>query len=191
MSDVPFSFQSQLLKDSLTRDLPNDPDERIQELTRRSSRAILSLLARYERLARILDSEVGFGYPDNGSGSPRRANIIGAWATVVLTSTNDLGTGSNSPLTFTHSMGLPVNTVPTTGDSYPNVRIAGMTVVRGDRTGANAAPSATANPDHVSVHFLLGDTVTADAIELRVHSDITPSSTHPLTIDLFLTPAVI
>lgn len=191
MSDVPFSFSSRAIEELLTKDADGDEEERISAITGRNSQAILSFLKRFEQLARIVDTEVGIGYPNDGTGTARRANIMGGWASASITNTNQLGSGAGAPVEFTHNMDLPTFAVPTTADTYPNVRVLSMTVTHGDRTGDNAAPSATANEAHTSVHFLLGDTVGANSIELRVHSGLTPSATEPINIDIFFTPAVI
>jgi len=193
MGNVPRSFQTRVHEAALSdvSSLPDAPEDRVRVLQDRSTQAILSLLKRYERLARILDNEVELGYPDDGAGTPRTSNVRLSWATASITNANQLGSGAGAPVTFTHNLGVPVTTVPTTGDDYPNVRWVAVCVQHGDRTGANAGPAATANAAHTSLHFLLGDTVTTNAIELRVHSDLTPSATEPITIDVAFAPAVI
>jgi hypothetical protein len=85
-------------------------------------------------------------------------------------------------------LNLPVQTVAT--GTLPNVTWPVVRFVHGDKTGANAAPAAAANPAHNDLYFRMGDTVTADAIQLRVHSGLTLGATTPLNIDIFFHPAV-
>lgn len=118
-----------------------------------------------------------------------QSNIDGRWVTVSITNANQLGTGAGAPVTVTHNMNIPPTLIP--GQAYygPNVRWVVKNVTFGDKTGANAAPAALANPlDLTDVLFNLGDTVTADAIDLRFYADagFAPSATQPLTFDLYI-----
>lgn len=144
------------------------------------------------RLADVINGGVSFGYPDDGSASATQLidNVYGSWASVSLTNVNQLGAGAGAPVVFTHNLDLPLVAVAGRAYNCANVRPAIVSFTHGDRTGANAGPAATANPAHNSVHFLLGDPVTASSIALRVHSDLTPTATEPLLVEIFFSPAV-
>lgn len=144
------------------------------------------------RLASIINGGISIGYPDDGSSSatPLIDNITGAWASASLTNANQLGSGAGAPVTFTHNLDLPLVAVAGRAYNCPNVRWPLVNFTHGDRTGTNAGPAATANQAHNSVHFLVGDTVSANAIALRVHSGLTPTATDPLLVEIFFTPAV-
>lgn len=147
-----------------------------------------SLIYRVRVLESILNGEIDFGYPNDGTGVQQLLNVRGAWVSVSLTNANQLGTGAGAPVTFTHNLNLPVQTVAT--GSLPNVRPFCVFFTHGDKTGANAAPAAVANQAHNSLHFRMGDTVTADAIQLRVHSGLVPTAVAPLLVEVFFHPAV-
>lgn len=148
-----------------------------------------ALTYRVRQLEAIINGELDFGYPDDGDGVQQLLNIRGAWVSVTLTNSNQLGAGAGAPVTFTHSLNLPVQT-NAAGDDLPNVTPVIVRVVYGDKTGVNAAPAAAANQAHTTLHFSMGDTVTADEIQLRVHSGLTVGATTPLNIDVFFHPAV-
>jgi len=139
-------------------------------------------------LEAIMNGELDFGYPDDGAGAQQLLNIRGAWVSVSLTNANQLGAGVGAPVTFTHNLNLPIQTIAT--GQLPNVSWPVVRFVHGDRTGANAAPAAAANQAHSSLYFRVGDTVTANAIQLRVHSGLTLGATTPLNINVFFHPAV-
>lgn len=145
--------------------------------------------AHLSKLAQILNGELDFGYPDDGTGAQQVLNIRGGWASASITAAAQLGAGGSAPVTFTHNLDLPV-VLNANSDPRPNVRPFSLFVSHGDATGTNAPPAATANPAHTSVHFRFGDSVTANAIELRVHSSLAPSATQPINIDIFFHPAV-
>ncbi len=147
-----------------------------------------ALVYRVAQLEAILNSEIDFGYPDDGTGVQQILNVRGSWASASLTNANQLGAGAGAPVTFTHNLGLPVQTVAT--GTLPNVRPVAWLFTHGDKTGANAAPAAVANPAHVSFHFRMGDVVTADSIQLRVHSGLVPLAAEPLRVEIFFHPAV-
>lgn len=162
---------------------------RIPPTSMQQSYDVEGLTFRVRQLEAIINGELDFGYPDDGTGAQQLLNLRGAWVTVTLTSSAELGTGASSPITFTHNLNLPVQQ-NAAGDDLPNVTWPIMRVVYGDKTGANAAPAPGANARHTSIHFNLGDSVTADAIQLRVHSGLTLGATTPLNIDVFFHPAV-
>lgn len=161
------------------------------ELLRAVDLRIEAALRELVLLGTIVNREIDTGYPDDGTGAQRIANIRGSWVTVAITDQNQFGAGAGAPVTFTHNLNLPVLPVPTQAYNLPNVTWELRRIVHGDRTGANAAPAAVVNAAHVDVHFRLGDAVAANSIQLRVHSGIIPSATEPLTLDLFFSPAVI
>lgn len=69
---------------------------------------------------------------------------------------------------------------PTTGDDQLGVQAELLFVlVWFNRT----------RPAHNSLYFQQGDAVTADAIDLRVASELTPSTAHPLLVEVFFTRA--
>lgn len=189
MSDVPV-FQATGLDrrtflEKLFEELPEEASQRGEELDRRLGRGVQSLLQRYELLGGILDSEVGVGYPDDGTGKPRTANTQLHWVRVVITG------GLGGAFSFAHNWNIPPQPVPGRLFNFPNVRWGGVCFTHGDRTGTNGAPAAAANPAHCSVYFRLGDSVTANAIELRVHSNLTVSAAAPLVVEIPFSPAVV
>lgn len=144
--------------------------------------------AREQRMLRILNGELSPGAPEDEAGAAYSDNMRGKWARAVLTNVNQLGNGAGSPVTFSHNLNLPLVVVPGRAYNQRNVIPWVIAWVFGDRTGANAAPAATANPAHNTLHFRLGDTVAANSIQMRVHSGLPITATEPLTVDVFFIP---
>lgn len=162
---------------------------RVPPTTMQREYDIESLVFRVRQLESILNGEIDFGYPDDGTGTQQLLNIRGAWAKTSITNVNQFGAGAGAPVTFTHNLNLPVQTT-SRGDTLPNVRPFGWFFTHGDKTGVNAPPAASINVSSCTFHFKLGDAVTADAIQLRVHSGIVATAIAPLLVEIFFHPAV-
>lgn len=143
---------------------------------------------RDQRMIRILNGELSPGVPQGDQGQIVTDNLLGNWARAVLTNANQLGAGAGAPVVFSHNLGVFPAPVPGRAYNHRNAIPWVVSWVHGDRTGANAAPAAAANGAHVSLHFRLGDAVTANSIALRVHSGLVPTAAEPLTIDIFFIP---
>lgn len=132
---------------------------------------------------RILDNEVAFGMPDDGTGKRVLQNVKGSWATVD-------GITAAGVVTFTHRLNVPVLVVAGRAYNHPNVVPALVRITYGDKTGVNAAPAAPAGGLNTSVFFRYGDSVTVDAIELRVATGLALAAATPLNVDIFFIPVV-
>jgi len=87
---------------------------------------------------------LSFGNPSDGT-----INLIGAWATATFTA-------NDQTQTFTHNLGVPTNTAGT-----PNVA---WTVMGWRHSGTTAAGTP------LSLEFVTGASVTANAIDLTLRS---------------------
>ena len=153
--------------------------------------------ARLKRLVDIVGNELTFGAPDDGSAaSPNTPtseldNLEGAWATAVITDPAQLGNGATAPITFTHGLNVPVQAAPAVGGyNLPNVRWPIVMFSHGAK-GANIGPAPlSANPTHSSIYHRLGDAVTADTIQMRVHTGLTVNVAVGLWVEIFFTRAV-
>lgn len=134
-----------------------------------------------ERLKQV-DQELDPGNPGVGTVELVRGNFAGQWVRAVVTAAG--------LVTFTHNLGLPV--VPVPGRAYNHPNVTWFTRFSfGDATGVNAAPAAPAATLHSSLQFRFGDAVTANAIELRVHTDLAIGATAPLNVDIRFFPAIV
>jgi hypothetical protein len=133
---------------------------------------------------RLVNGKLALGFPDEALLNGQPDNLHVSWVRVVLDGAGDLGVAT----TVTHNLNLPVTVVAT--GNRPNVCWMPARWLYGDLTGANPAPLAPpANPG-LTVLFRMGDTVTANAIDLRFYSALVPIATEPITVDLLMTPAV-
>lgn len=172
------SIGSELLRNS--QKLTDDQ----REVLGRTAVALKGMVNWLEGVSLQLNQEVDMGVPDDGSGTPSRGNIRGQWVKVTVTS------GLGGAFTFTHNFNLPLVVVPGRAYNHPNIFWSCMRVVYGDRTGTNGAPAAGGATAHTSVYFRYGDTVTANAIDLRVQSDLTAGATTPIEVALYIHPGV-
>lgn len=164
--------------------------EREKQLYSPINRAVGGISTVLGQLQKQANQEIEFGYPDDGAGTAAVQNIVGAWSSKLITG------GLGGAFTFTHNLGTAaqktlLTVVPGRAYNYANVRWAIVNFTHGDRTGTQAGPAAAANAAHNSVHFLLGDAVTLDAIDLRVHSNLTVNANNPLLVEIFFIPVVI
>ena len=135
-------------------------------------------------LRRLVNGKLGLGFPDEALTNGQPDNLHVSWVRVVLDGAGDLGVAT----TITHNLNLPATVVAT--GNRPNVCWFPARWLYGDLTGANAAPAAPGANPGLTVLFKMGDTVTANAIQLRFYSNLVPTATEPISFDLLITPAV-
>jgi hypothetical protein len=146
-----------------------------------------SIVKAVTEVTRVVDGEIEFGNPQNpyddqsttlaGAGTPTThngsvQNIKGQWVEVEVSA-------ADTATTCTHNLN---QTVAVAGE--PNVRW----IVFGFEHDGNTADAAST----LSANFETGDTITADAIELRFYVGGTRvvDGDHKLKVTLFFIPAV-
>jgi hypothetical protein len=166
---------------------PLTNDRQLDEVLRVVAARDEALLRELIETRRVLNGRVGFGFNDVAGGELSTDNVEGVWARVTLNDPAQLGAAT----TVTHNFGLPViSSGGGTPNNLPNVRWWPMAWLYGVLDGSAAAPAAPGANPGLSVMFRIGDTVGADSLQLRFYSSLVPAATSPLTVDLYLIPAV-
>lgn len=180
------------------RGAPEPGDTSGWSMYRRMQDMAVRVDARLKRLVDVVSRELSAGMPDDGMGNltaptPVVDNMDGAWATALITDPAQLGAGASAPVTFTHGLDVPVQNAPgASTHALPNVRWPFVMFTLGLKGANIGVLGAAANPSHNSVYCRLGDTITRDTIQLRVHSDLSAqiNIVNPLIVEIFFTRAV-
>lgn len=165
-------------------DLSFRPTDREAQFLALIDRRMAGLVRRVNQRLVQVDQELDIGNPGLDAVEAVRGNLAGAWVSLSITA------GAGTTVVFTHNLNLPV--VAVVGRAYNQCNVTWLArFIFGDRTGVVGAPAAGAATAHSSLYFRLGDSVTANAIELRVQTDLAIGAAAPLNIDARFFPAIV